>query len=109
MVFKRVLGSEQVERAEQSMGGEDFSRYGRAGVPILMFRLGTVDQRRLDRYRQLGQVPPSLHSSKFYPDAELTLATAVTATAELALELLTPNQANDANRKSTSSEAKKEQ
>ena len=109
VVFKRVLGSEQVERAEQSMGGEDFSRYGRAGVPILMFRLGTVDQRRLDRYRQLGQVPPSLHSSKFYPDAELTLATAVTATAELALELLTPNQANDANRKSTSSEAKKEQ
>ncbi|MDG2384071.1 MAG: amidohydrolase [Pirellulaceae bacterium] len=98
IVFQRVFGAERVEQAEQSMGGEDFSRYGREGVPILMFRLGTVEQRRLDRYQQLGQVPPSLHSSKFYPDAELTLATAITATTELALELLKSGQAVDASR-----------
>ena len=89
-VFRRVLGDEHVEQAELSMGGEDFSRYGKAGVPIIMFRLGTIEKRRLDRYDQLGQKPPSLHSPLFYPDAELTIATAVTVTAELALDLLRP-------------------
>ena len=87
-VFRRVLGDQHVETAELSMGGEDFSRYGKAGVPIIMFRLGTIEKRRLDRYEQLGQKPPSLHSPLFYPDAELTIATAVTVTAELALDLL---------------------
>lgn len=87
-VFRSVLGEANVEEAEMSMGGEDFSQYGKAGVPILMFRLGTIEPRRLDRFRQLGQLPPSLHSALFYPDAEPTLQTSVTVTASAALELL---------------------
>ncbi len=87
-VFRTALGEANVEEAEMSMGGEDFSQYGKAGVPILMFRLGTIEPRRLDRFRQLGQLPPSLHSALFYPDAEPTLQTAVTVTASAALELL---------------------
>ena len=47
----RALGREQVGLAELSMGGEDFSRYGLEGVPILMFRLGAVSQERLDKFR----------------------------------------------------------
>ena len=70
------------------MGGEDFGRYGREGVPILMYRLGAVDAKRLERYKQLGVSPPSLHSSKFYPDAEDTLRTGITTMAAAALELL---------------------
>src|SRR5690606_28049999 len=61
-VFQTMLGKDQVVVAEAEMGGEDFSRYGRAGVPIVMYRLGAVDARRLERYKQLGQDPPSLHS-----------------------------------------------
>jgi hippurate hydrolase len=87
-VFRRVLGDDRVVLAEPSMGGEDFSRYGRAGVPIMMFRLGAVDRRRLERFEQLGQQPPSLHSPFFYPDVEQTLITGVTAMSSAALELL---------------------
>ena len=91
-VFKSVLGNAHVVTSEQSMGGEDFSQYGKAGVPILMFRLGTVEPRRLQRFRQFEQSPPSLHSSKFYPDAESTLRTGLIATASAALEILKSNQ-----------------
>jgi len=89
-VFRRVLGDDKVLPSEPSMGGEDFSRYGKAGVPILMYRLGAVDPKRLERYRQLGQSPPSLHSPLFYPDVEQALETGVTTMASAALELLKP-------------------
>lgn len=87
-VLRRVVGDDNVTDAEPSMGGEDFSRYGRAGVPILMIRLGAVDGERLKRYEQLGQIPPSLHSPLFYPDVEDTLKTSVPAMSEAAIELL---------------------
>ncbi len=89
-VFRRLVGEENVQSAEPSMGGEDFSQYGRAGVPIFMFRLGSVDAARLERYKQLGQEPPSLHSPIYYPDIEETLTTGVSAMAGAALELLKP-------------------
>ncbi len=66
-ILKRAFGNERVEVAEPTMGGEDFSQYGRQGVPIVMYRLGTVEQKRLDRFKQLGVSAPSLHSSSFYP------------------------------------------
>jgi hippurate hydrolase len=89
-VFRRVLGPDHVAQAEPSMGGEDFSHYGKAGVASLMFRLGAVDGKRLQGYDQTGQQPPSLHSSRFYPDAEQALVTGVTVMASAALELLKP-------------------
>ncbi|MCA9210740.1 MAG: peptidase dimerization domain-containing protein, partial [Planctomycetales bacterium] len=88
--FESLLGKDRVEQVEPSMGGEDFSRYGRAGVPILMYRLGAVDAKRLDRYKELGQTPPSLHSPLFYPDIEPALTTGITTMASAALNLLQP-------------------
>ncbi|MEZ6118847.1 MAG: amidohydrolase [Pirellulaceae bacterium] len=87
-VFQNVLGASFVEQGEPSMGGEDFSQYGKQGVPILMYRLGSVEQKRLDRFRELGQPAPSLHSPLFYPDAQPTLRTAVITTCSSVLELL---------------------
>jgi len=87
-VFEETVGEENVSQAEPSMGGEDFSRYGKAGVPILMYRLGSVDPRRLERFKQLGASPPSLHSPRYYPDAEATLSTGIQTMANVALELL---------------------
>jgi hippurate hydrolase len=90
-VFQQILGDDRVTIGEPSMGGEDFSRYGKAGVPILMFRLGSVDAGRLKRYEQLGQQPPSLHSPLYYPDVRDSLLTGVQAMAGAALELLKVN------------------
>jgi hippurate hydrolase len=86
-VLKSLLGDTKVVASEPSMGGEDFSEYGRVGVPILMFRLGSVDAKRLARFKELGQDPPSLHSPVFYPDVEESLSTGIPAMVAVALEL----------------------
>jgi amidohydrolase len=90
-ILKRALGDEHVKLGEQSMGGEDFSRYGLAGVPICMFRLGAVNQERLDEFAAQKLPPPSLHSPQFYPDAPEALATGVKAMTAVALDLLAPS------------------
>ncbi|MFP6667425.1 MAG: amidohydrolase, partial [Pirellulales bacterium] len=91
-VFQRVVGAANVELAEPTMGGEDFSRYGRAGVPIFMYRIGAVDARRLASFTERDLPPPSLHSPVFYPDVEDALLTSVPVMAAAALELLKPEK-----------------
>jgi amidohydrolase len=89
-VFERTLGKENVLEVEPVMGGEDFSQYGLAGVPILMYRLGSVSERRLDQYAMAGRTPPSLHSPIYYPDFEDTLKTGIATMSNAVLELLKP-------------------
>jgi hippurate hydrolase len=89
-ILKRTLGDEKIIHTEPAMGGEDFGRYGLAGVPICMFRLGVVNQERLNEYAAQKIPPPSLHSPVFYPDAEESLTTGVTAMTSVALDLLAP-------------------
>ncbi|MBS0205070.1 MAG: amidohydrolase [Planctomycetes bacterium] len=89
-VFRRVLGDENVVPTEPSMGGEDFSEYGLAGVPIFMFRLGSVNADRLAEMKQGGKTPPSLHSPFYYPDARETITTGVTAMSAALLDLMKP-------------------
>jgi len=94
--LQRELGEENVSEAKPSMGGEDFSRYGLAGVPICMYRLGTVDQQRLDAYKKGGTPPPSLHSPLYFPDAEASLRVSVPAMVAVVEDLLPPAKANGA-------------
>ncbi len=93
-VLKNALGESVVFEAPASMGGEDFSQYGRAGVPICMLWLGTVEAERLAGYARLQQPPPPLHSALFYPDAEPTIASGVTSLSSIALDLLSPEETN---------------
>ena len=87
-VLRRMLGEDRLAEAEATMGGEDFSQYGKAGVPTVIFWLGSVDPKRLARYEQLGQLPPTLHSPFYYPDYQETLVTGITAIVGATLELL---------------------
>ena len=89
-VFQRLVGAENVELSKQTMGGEDFSQYGRAGVPILMYWLGAVSQERLAAYAAAEESPPSLHSPLFYTDAGATLVTGVSTMSFAVLDLLKP-------------------
>ena len=86
--LKRTIGDENVVRGEPVMGGEDFSQYGRRGVPILMYSLGTIDQNRLDRFKSLGTSPPSLHSPRYYPDFQNSIDAGVTTMVASVLDLL---------------------
>ncbi len=87
-VFETTIGVEQVGVSDPSMGGEDFSQYGIAGVPILMYGVGSVNQDRLSRYESMEVPPPSLHSGIYYPDFEPTLRTGVKTMVAAALDLL---------------------
>jgi hippurate hydrolase len=87
-VFNRALGPDNVVPVEQSMGGEDFSQYGLAGVPIFMFRLGSVPPQRIEEFAQAKKQLPSLHSPEYFPAPESTISTGVTAMCAAVVDLL---------------------
>ena len=84
----RVLGPQNVKEATPVMGGEDFSEYGRAGVPASLLWIGTVEPAKHQQAQKAGATLPSLHSPVFAPDRERTLRTGVTALTAAALEVL---------------------
>lgn len=88
--LRRALGADRVLADVASMGGEDFSRYGGAGVPSCMFRLGTAAPDRLAEFVARGEPLPSLHSPRYAPEPRATLAAAVAAWAAVVEEFLPP-------------------
>lgn len=87
-VFEKVLGEDKVVPAEPVMGGEDFSQFGLAGVPIFMYRLGSVHQARFDEMAKRGVKPPSLHSPLYYPNAKEALEVGIVTMTSSVMELL---------------------
>lgn len=88
--FQQTLGTSKVLEVKPVMGGEDFSQFGLAGVPIAMFRLGTQSRERILNSAKDEQALPSLHSPFFYPDPEKTLETGARTLIAAALELMPP-------------------
>jgi amidohydrolase len=84
----RGLGADRVSQAEPVMGGEDFSEYGRAGVPSTLVWVGAVEPKKYEASKAGGPALPSLHSSGFAPDREPTIRTGVKTVTLAALELL---------------------
>jgi hippurate hydrolase len=86
--IRAALGEDNVVSKPPIMGGEDFSRFGLAGVPICMFRLGTESPKRLEEAANGGRPLPSMHSDSYYPVVEPTLKTGVQAMSAAVLNLL---------------------
>jgi hippurate hydrolase len=84
----KVFGEANVVEGQPTMGGEDFSEYGRAGVPALQFEVGAVEPGKYEASQKNGTPLPSLHSSEFAPDRERTLRMGVSSLTIAALELL---------------------
>jgi metal-dependent amidase/aminoacylase/carboxypeptidase family protein len=84
----RTLGASNVLEGEPVMGSEDFSEFGRAGIPALQFSVGAVNPGKYESAHKNGTPLPSLHSSEFAPDREPTLRTGVASLTIAALELL---------------------
>jgi hippurate hydrolase len=88
-VFRQILGEKNVIAREPIMGGEDFSRYGRAGVPIFLYFLGVFSPERVaDSQKPGGRPLPGLHSDLFYPVPEPSIETGVTTMTMAVLNLL---------------------
>jgi amidohydrolase len=96
--LRNKFGDDNVMLGEPVMGGEDFGRFGKAGVPICMLRLGAVSQQRLDEFAAKHQPPNSLHSPLFYPDIEDTLKTGIPALAYVAMDLLKPGHSKSSSK-----------
>ena len=86
--ISRALGPSRVEEHPPVMGGEDFSEYGRAGVPAVIFWVGAVEPKKLEAAKASGETLPSLHSPLFAPLPEPTIKTGVATLTISALELL---------------------
>ncbi len=88
-VFRTLLGADNVVERPPSMGGEDFGQLPKAaGVPGFMFALGSVDPAVIEKAKSGGPPVPAIHSSRYAPLPEPTIATGVRSMSALALSLL---------------------
>ncbi|HJY86833.1 MAG TPA: hypothetical protein VKE24_08350 [Candidatus Acidoferrales bacterium] len=86
--LRRRLGEAKVVEVPSKMVSEDFSEYGRAGVPSVMFFVGAVDPTKYKEAKASGTPLPSLHSSKFCPDLRPTIETAMATETTILMELM---------------------
>jgi hippurate hydrolase len=82
------FGQANVLEVPPVMGGDDFSEYGRAGVPAMLFWVGAVEPTRWAQAAAAGKALPPLHSAEFAPDRESAIRPTVQALTTAVMELL---------------------
>jgi amidohydrolase len=87
-VFAEILGKDKVSQVPPSMGGEDFGRYGREGIPIFFYFLGTMSPAQVEAAERGTETLPSLHSDLYYPQIEPSIRTGVLAMSAAVLNLV---------------------
>ena len=89
-VWKRVLGDDNVQMVDPTMGGEDFSEYSLPdhSIPAVDFHFGAVDPAKIADYKKEGKELPTLHSSKFAPVPEPTIRVGIIGMTTAVLDLL---------------------
>jgi hippurate hydrolase len=87
-LFRDLLGADKVHQIGPVMGGEDFGRYGREGVPIFMYFIGTMAPERVVAASKGGPALPSLHSDLYYPVPEPSIRAGVLTMTSAVLNLL---------------------
>jgi amidohydrolase len=86
--LRRAFGDGNVVEMPPDMVSEDFSEYGLAGVPAVIFRLGAAEPAKLAEAEAAGKDLPSLHSQYFAPDRDATIRTGIAAETTVLLDLL---------------------
>lgn len=86
--FSAALGAGNVASFPPASVSEDFSYFGREGVPASLFWLGVAEPAALEKAKADGTSLPPLHSAEFAPHAGPAIRTGVTALVAGALELL---------------------
>jgi hippurate hydrolase len=89
-VWKNVLGADNVEIVDPTMGGEDFAEYSLPdhSIPAVDFHIGAVDPEKIAQFKREGKELPSLHSSKFAPVPEPTIRVGIIGMTGAVLELM---------------------
>jgi hippurate hydrolase len=91
-VFEKEFGEDNLVEKRPTMGGEDFSEFGRTEekIPVFMFNLGAVHPDALKEHERTGKPLPSLHSPLWAPNAEPAIEQGVRAMTLAVLELMRP-------------------
>jgi metal-dependent amidase/aminoacylase/carboxypeptidase family protein len=87
--LKGWFGETNLIQKKPSMGGEDFSEFGRTEpkVPVCMMNIGGVSAEAAKESQRTGKPLPSLHSPFWAPVPEPTIKTGVATFAAFVLEL----------------------
>ena len=85
--LRRTLGDSRVFEVRPETASEDFSQFGKAGVPSVIFRLGAAAPGALEEARKAGKAVPSLHSGFFAPDRKATIETGIRVETAVMLDL----------------------
>jgi amidohydrolase len=86
-VLQPVLGSQNVVDDQKRTVSEDFSEFGRAGIPSVMMFVGAVKPDKIAEAQRTGETLISLHSSKWAPDLDPAMHTAIVTEVSSALDL----------------------
>ena len=95
-LLTRELGAGNVVPVDPTMGAEDFGLFNQGGVPIFMFRLGTIPPDRYAAARAKGESLPSLHSALYQPDPVPSVQTGIRAMTAAVLGLMPTGPARTA-------------
>ena len=87
-VLRGALGQANVVEIPAKMVSEDFSEFGLAGVPSVMFYVGATEPAKFEAAQKSGTILPGLHSSLWAPDYQPTLKTAIKAETTALVNLL---------------------
>jgi amidohydrolase len=92
-VFRDLLGPEYVRERLPLLVGEDFSRYGREGVPSFLYFLGTAGKDQYEAAQKPGALPlPGMHTDDYAPVPEPSIRAGVTTMTAAVLDLTKPNR-----------------
>jgi hippurate hydrolase len=87
-LFRQMFGPDKVHLQGPTMGGEDFGRYGREGIPIFFYFLGTVDPKKVEAAESGGAPLPSLHSDKYFPIIQPSIRNGVLSMSAAVINLM---------------------
>jgi hippurate hydrolase len=89
-VWKKELGTDNVEKTDPIMVTEDFSEYSLPdySIPACDFFIGAVDPAKIADSKKTGTPLPNVHSSKFAPVPEPTIRVGVIGMTSGVLELM---------------------
>ncbi len=90
--LRTAMGPQRVVEMPAKMTSEDFTEYGRAGVPSVLLHIGAVSPAALADAKRTGVPVPAPHSPQWLPELEPTLKGAVLAETAALIDLLPPGR-----------------
>lgn len=87
-LFREVLGEDRVHERPMSLGGEDFSRFIREGVPGFYYFVGSASPERVAEARNGGSPLAKTHTDTYFPIPEPTIKTGVLTMSAAVLNLV---------------------